>query len=94
MDSKIEEVLQNSAGLDTEESIGQLLKNKDSTITPPEILIQQVWQEAGECISKEPPGDPDSARSPDHPSRTISPKIRVFYSHFLNISMFREFPTF
>ena len=29
MDSKIEEVLQNSAGLDTEESIGQLLKNKD-----------------------------------------------------------------
>lgn len=42
MDSKIEEVLQNSAGPDTEESIGQLLKNKDSTITPPEILIQQV----------------------------------------------------
>ena len=42
MDSKIGEVFQNSVQLDTEESIGQLLKNRDSTITPPEILIQSV----------------------------------------------------
>lgn len=45
-----------------------------------------VWSALGLgiCISKEPPGDPDSASSPDHPSRTISLKIKVFYSHILN----------